>query len=312
MAGWTRRWPGSCGIRKKQNARLKKLVADQALDIQILQGGGTPKLVSPERRRRTVRQVRRRLGHGKVSERRTCKALRQARSTQRYHPRRMELDLQPLQAMRRITEDRTRFGCERVPDAESVRLVGRLRTRPSIMEAGTHAGACTQHKRRRLPGHSGNGRVRRRATHRNHVWTYDFLTKRTQDGRRFKLLVVLDEFTREALAIEAGRSFTDRDVILTLQFLFCRLWSTAAHSIRQRPGVHCQEYPAWSGTGGGEYPLHQQGQPVYPKGRNSMGSIVPFCDFLGWQGLQVTSEADRPKRNSCDLPLATSSHLEQK
>ncbi len=76
------------------------------------------------------------------------------------------------------------------------------------------------HKRRRLPDHSGNGCVRRRATRRNHVWTYAFVTERTEDGRQFELLVVLDEFTREALTIEVGRSFTAQDVILTLQFLF--------------------------------------------------------------------------------------------
>ena len=57
------------------------------------------------------------------------------------------------------------------------------------------------------------------------------LPERTEDGRQFKLLVVLDEFTREALVIEVGRSFTVQEVILTLQFLFCSAWSTAAHSI---------------------------------------------------------------------------------
>ena len=49
---------------------------------------------------------------------------------------------------------------------------------------------------------------------------YDFLTERTEEGRQFKLLVVLDEFTREALAIEVGRLFMAQNVILTLQFLF--------------------------------------------------------------------------------------------
>jgi len=77
-----------------------------------------------------------------------------------------------------------------------------------------------QRKRRRLPGNSVNGCVRYRATHRNHVWSYDFVTERTEDGRQLKLLVVIDEFTRECLAIEPGRSFTSRDVILTLQYLF--------------------------------------------------------------------------------------------
>jgi transposase InsO family protein len=56
--------------------------------------------------------------------------------------------------------------------------------------------------------------------YRNHVWSYDFLVDRTEDGRQLKLLVVIDEFTRECLAVEVGRTFTARDVILTLQYLF--------------------------------------------------------------------------------------------
>jgi transposase InsO family protein len=52
------------------------------------------------------------------------------------------------------------------------------------------------------------------------VWSYDFLTDRTEDGRQLKLLVVIDEFTRECLAAEVGRTFTARDVMLTLQYLF--------------------------------------------------------------------------------------------
>ena len=77
-----------------------------------------------------------------------------------------------------------------------------------------------QRKRRRLPGQSGQGCVRYRATGRNHVWSYDFLAERTEDGRQLKILAVLDEFTRECLATEVARSFTSRDVMLTLQYLF--------------------------------------------------------------------------------------------
>ena len=77
-----------------------------------------------------------------------------------------------------------------------------------------------QRKRRRLPGTSENGCIRHRATHRNHVWSYDFLMDRTEDGRQLKVLVVLDEFTRECLASEVGRTFTARDVMLTLEYLF--------------------------------------------------------------------------------------------
>jgi len=77
-----------------------------------------------------------------------------------------------------------------------------------------------QRKRRRLPGQSANGCARHQALYRNHVWSYDFLTDRTEDGRQLKLLVVIDEFTRECLAAEVGRTFTARDVMLTLQYLF--------------------------------------------------------------------------------------------
>ncbi len=77
-----------------------------------------------------------------------------------------------------------------------------------------------QHRRRRLPGCSENSCIRHRAQRMNHVWSYDFVAERTEDGRQLRLLVVIDEYTRECLAIEVGRSFTARDVIGVLQYLF--------------------------------------------------------------------------------------------
>jgi len=77
-----------------------------------------------------------------------------------------------------------------------------------------------QHRRRRFSGGSENSCVRRRAEHQDHVWSYDFLSDRTPDGRRLKLLAVIDEYTCECLAIEVTRSFTAQDVIGILQYLF--------------------------------------------------------------------------------------------
>ena len=62
--------------------------------------------------------------------------------------------------------------------------------------------------------------MRHKAEYANHVWSYDFLADRTEDGRKLKVLVVIDEFTRECLALEVGRTSTARDVMLTLQYLF--------------------------------------------------------------------------------------------
>jgi transposase InsO family protein len=69
-------------------------------------------------------------------------------------------------------------------------------------------------------GDSENGCRCRRAEHINHVWSYDVGTDQTEDGRRLKLLVVLDEYTRESLTIEVARSIKAPDVIATLEYLF--------------------------------------------------------------------------------------------
>ena len=62
--------------------------------------------------------------------------------------------------------------------------------------------------------------MRHRARHKDHAWSYDFVADRLEDGRQIRLLVVIDEFTRECLAIEVARSFTAQDVIGVLQYLF--------------------------------------------------------------------------------------------
>jgi transposase InsO family protein len=80
-----------------------------------------------------------------------------------------------------------------------------------------------QHKRRRLLlGESENGCTRRRAEHKDHVWSYDFVMDLTEDGRRLKMMPVVDEYTRECLSIDVERSITADDVIETLASLFGR------------------------------------------------------------------------------------------
>jgi len=74
--------------------------------------------------------------------------------------------------------------------------------------------------RRRRLGSSENGIVRHRAERIDHVWTYDFVSDQTTDGRRLKILTVEDEFTRECLALEVGRTFTGKDVVNVLRELF--------------------------------------------------------------------------------------------
>lgn len=167
--------------------------------------------------------MRDRLGRDKVSERRVCRALGQPRSTQRYKLKQPEKDRPLIEAMREVVDTRPRFGCERV-HPELLRLgwsagfgrVHRLWKQESMQVPKK------QRKRRRLQssGGSHNSSVRHKALRCNHVWSYDFVTDRTEDGRQLKLLIVIDEFTRECLAIEVARSFTAGDVKLVLQYLF--------------------------------------------------------------------------------------------
>jgi putative transposase len=58
------------------------------------------------------------------------------------------------------------------------------------------------------------------AQHRNHVWSYDFVEDRTYDGRRYRMLNVIDEFTHECLAIRVARRLKAIDVIDLLSDLF--------------------------------------------------------------------------------------------
>ena len=78
-----------------------------------------------------------------------------------------------------------------------------------------------QPKRRRLWLNDGSC-VRLRPQHKNHVWSYDFVQSRTHDGRAFRMLTIMDEHTRECLAIDAARKLTSEEVLERLSDLFIR------------------------------------------------------------------------------------------
>jgi transposase InsO family protein len=80
-----------------------------------------------------------------------------------------------------------------------------------------------QRKRRRLAeGGSENGCTKRKAEHKDHVWSYDFVMDRTENGRFLKMMPVVDEYSRECLCIEVERSITAKEVVKTLAALFAQ------------------------------------------------------------------------------------------
>lgn len=155
-----------------------------------------------------------------VSERRACRTLSQPRGTQRYQPRRLEKDKPLIDALNDLSRTHPRYGYRRI--TALLRADGWPVNRKRVQRLWRQEGLKVppkQRKRRRL-GCSQNRCTRRRAEHINHVWTYDFLMDRTEDGRRLKLLVIVDEFTRENLSIDVERHITAHDVIETLAYLF--------------------------------------------------------------------------------------------
>ncbi len=163
--------------------------------------------------------VRQRLG---ASERRACRVVGQARSTQRRVPRGRPDEEALRHDVIRLAERFGRYG---------YRLVtGMLRAE----------GWCVNHKRveriwrqealkvlRRQPK---RGRLwlndgfclRLRPLYRSHVWSYDFVADRTHDGRPLRMLTVLDEYPRECLAVVVARRLTADDVLATLTRLFAQ------------------------------------------------------------------------------------------
>lgn len=78
-----------------------------------------------------------------------------------------------------------------------------------------------QPKRRRLWLNDGSC-VRLRPQHKNHVWSYDFVQSQTHDGRAFRMLTIMDEYSRECLAIDVSRRLTSEDILERLSDLFIR------------------------------------------------------------------------------------------
>jgi putative transposase len=162
------------------------------------------------------------LGPEKVSERRACRVLGQPRGTQRYVRHCGADEPKLLEEMRRIARRRPRFGSPRIHDALEKRgwKVNHKRVERLWREEGMQVPRKQQKRRRIDTGGSENSCVRKRPLWPNHIWSYDFVADRTERGRKLRMLVVIDEFTRESLAIEVAWSFTARRVVEVLQYLF--------------------------------------------------------------------------------------------
>jgi len=162
-------------------------------------------MVSPHRRREAVCTLQRRL---EISERRACEIVGQHRSTQRYVPKRPDDDAALRRELRTISSTHKRWGYRRA-HGHLVNEKGWRVNRKRVQRIWRSEGLRVPPKarKRRRAGASGE-EPPARAEHPGHVWALDFQHDATVAGVELRFLNVVDEFTREALAIRVSRSFT--------------------------------------------------------------------------------------------------------
>jgi len=150
-----------------------------------------------------------------LSGRAACRWAGLSRSVLRYPARQAAVDQARLAQLRQASQQQPRFGYRRAGVLAGLSF----KTAWRLWQIGHFSLEKPRRRKRR-----GTGTDVRpcRAERPNHVWTYDLLHDQLADGKRFKTLSVLDEFTRECLAIHVGQSIRATDVVKVLAQVMAR------------------------------------------------------------------------------------------
>ncbi|QCI79643.1 IS3 family transposase [Hankyongella ginsenosidimutans] len=196
---------------EEENSRLKKLLAEAMLDNAVLKDLAS-KMVTPGAKREAVAHARE---HHGVSERRACALVGVSRRVIRYEPTRPD-DGALRQRLRELAAERRRFGYRRL---------GYLLAREGI--APNHKKLLRIYREEGLRVRRRGGRKRALGTRRpmvlpdgpNQRWSLDFVSDSLICGRRFRILCVVDDYTRECLALVADTSLSGARVARELTSL---------------------------------------------------------------------------------------------
>jgi putative transposase len=155
-------------------------------------------------------------GRYRVSRRRACRVIQTTRSSVYYQSRK-----DPLtglrQRMRELAQTRVRFGYRRL--LVLMRREGWDVGKERFYRVYTEESLALRRKRPWRHATAVHREQRRPATARNDIWSMDFVIDEMTDGRRFRALTVIDLFTHECLAIDAGQGLSGQDVAATLERL---------------------------------------------------------------------------------------------
>jgi len=167
-------------------------------------------VVTPAARREAVQIMMRH----KVSQRQACKELCISRSLLAYTPKQPLKDQALMEPIKKLSETYPRFGYRRIAvmldwqqdKTINVKRVYRIWKMLNLQLP----------KRRPRKKRPGSDPMKLLSEHTNHVWSYDFVSDRTANGQKLKILAVVDEYTRECLALEVASSIRAHHLIDTL------------------------------------------------------------------------------------------------
>jgi transposase InsO family protein len=156
-----------------------------------------------------------------TSERRTCAVLGVSRSSLHYKTKVQDDDALRL-AMIRYAKRYGRYGYRKV--SELLRIEGWNVNHKKVERLWREEGLKLpeRHKKRRRLYHKDSSVIRLRPTHPNHVWAMDFVHDRLSNGRSYKMLTVLDEYTRQALCVEVRDKMGSDDVLEVMHRLLMK------------------------------------------------------------------------------------------
>ena len=171
------------------------------------------KVVSPAHRRAAARQV---VAAGLCSQRTACRLLGLARSTYGYRGRALTVAEERLkQRLHELVLKHPRYGYRRL--AALLRQEGWRVGKRHIQRLRRAEGLRVPPTKRKVVRRGVSTGLPTMATHRSHVWTWDFIADATVRGGTLRILTILDEYTRECHVLRVDRALRSADVLAWLQ-----------------------------------------------------------------------------------------------
>jgi len=174
-------------------------------------------VVSPSAKRRAVKTV---IETGVSTTAQACRALGLARSSyyrnSTMSPQRRQVHGQIVA----LSQEHPRYGYRRV--TALLRRAGHEVNAKRVQRVRRQEGLQVSRRQRKLRRLGVSTAARQRATHAHHVWSWDFVEDQTENGTRFRILTLLDEYTRQCLAVQVDWSIRAVDVITGVEATMAR------------------------------------------------------------------------------------------